>query len=187
MAKGNKFKKVNTMSRRQGPQSSQSGRSAGIADAVQLGSFESSMPLHVLQDKIKRQPDMYRKEFSNHLEVFQQKLELFKENPAKKEEEMVEYFKFMAHISGVYQEELAEFLSNEMLNILQQYYSILNPSVRMTLVTCLKIMRGKDVVSPSIVLPVMLKLFRCEDKHLRKFIHAIVVGDLKRLNQNHKV
>jgi len=95
---------------------------------------------------------------------------------------MVEYFKFMAHISGVYQEELADYLSNEMLNILQQYYSIINPSVRMTLVTCLKIMRGKDVVSPSVVLPVMLKLFRCEDKHLRRFIHAIVVGDLKRLN-----
>jgi hypothetical protein len=46
-------------------------------------------------------------------------LELFKENPAKKEDEMVEYFKFMAHISGVYKEELADYLSNEMLNILQ--------------------------------------------------------------------
>ena len=188
MTKSNKFKKVNTMSRRHGQSQSQgAGRSAGIADAVQLGAFESSIPLHNLQDKIKRQPDMYKKEFNNHLEVFQQKLELFKENPAKKEDEMIEYFKFMAHISGVYQEELAEYLSNEMLNILQQYYSILNPAVRMTLVTCLKIMRGKDVVSPSVVLPVMLKLFRCEDKQLRKFIHAIVVGDLKRLNLNHKV
>lgn len=100
---------------------------------------------------------------------------------------MDEYFKFLAHVSGVYKEELAEFLSSEILNLLQQYYSILNPAIRMTLATCLKIMRGKDVVSPSVVLPVLLKLFRCEDKHLRKFLHAIVIGDLKRLNQNHKV
>jgi hypothetical protein len=35
-----------------------------------LGSFASSMSLHTLQDKIKRQPDMYRVEFANHLEVF---------------------------------------------------------------------------------------------------------------------
>ena len=48
-------------------------------------------------------------------------------------------------------------------------------------------MRGKDVISPSVVIPVLLKLFRCEDKHLRKFLHAIIIGDLKRLNQNHKV
>jgi hypothetical protein len=100
---------------------------------------------------------------------------------------MDEYFKFLAHVSGVYKEELAEFLSSEILNLLQQYYSILNPVIRMTLATCLKIMRGKDVVSPSVVLPVLLKLFRCEDKHLRKFLHAIIIGDLKRLNQNHKV
>jgi hypothetical protein len=100
---------------------------------------------------------------------------------------MDEYFKFLAHVSGVYKEELSEFLSSEILNLLQQYYSILNPVIRMTLATCLKIMRGKDVVSPSVVLPVLLKLFRCEDKHLRKFLHAIIIGDLKRLNQNHKV
>jgi len=57
----------------------------------------------------------------------------------------------------------------------------------MTLVTCIKIMRGKDVVPPSVVLPVLLKLFRCEDKGLRKFLHAVIVSDLKKLNLNHKV
>jgi len=114
----------------------------------------------------------------------------FKENPAKRDDYFEDYLKFFAHISGVsgvYKDELADFLSQEMINLLEQYYSILNQSVRMTLVTCLKIMRGKDVVAPTVVLPVLFKLFRCEDKSLRKFIHAIVVLDLKRLNQNHKV
>ena len=101
----------------------------------------------------------------------------FKENPAKKDEKMNDYFKFMAHISGVYKEELAQYLSQEVINLLQQYYSIMNPAIRMTLVTSLKIMRGKDVVGPSLVLPVLLKLFRCEDKGLRKFIHSMVVTD----------
>ena len=130
---------------------------------------------------------MYRDEFHTHMRIFQEKLAAFKESPAKKDEQLEDYCKFMAHISGVYREDVAEFLCHELINVLQQYYSILNPSVRLSFVTALKIQRGKDVVSPSVVLPVLLKLFRCEDKGLRKFLHSIIVSDLKKLNQNHKV
>ena len=63
----------------------------------------------------------------------------------------------------------------------------MHPQIRLTAVTCLKILRGKDVVSPAVVIPVMLKLFRCEDKYLRKFIHGVVVSDLKKLNLKNKV
>ena len=125
---------------------------------------------------------MYKQEFLTQFALFQKKLEEFKENPAKKDEQMDEYFKFMAHVSGVYKEDLAEYLSNEIINMLQQYYSIMNPAIRLTLVTCLKIMRGKDVVGPSLVLPVLLKLFRCEVKGLWKFWHSIISSDLTKLN-----
>jgi len=133
---------------------------------------------------------MFQKEFYKQLEDFKGRLIEFKENPAKRDDQFEDFLKFLAHISGVsgvYKEELADFLSQEMINLLEQYYSIMNQSVRMTLVTCLKIMRGKDVVAPTVVLPVLFKLFRCEDKALRKFIHAIIVLDLKRLNLKHKV
>lgn len=73
-----------------------------------------------------------------------------------------------------------------MLNLLQQYYSILHVEVRMTLVTCLRIMRGKDVVSAAVVLPVFLKLFRCQDKELRKFLHGAIIKDMKDLNKKAK-
>lgn len=92
----------------------------------------------------------------------------------------------MSHVSGVFKRQVANFLSTEMLNLLQQYYSILNPEVRMTLVTCLKIMRGKDIVSAAVVLPVFLKLFRCKDKELRKFLHGVIINDLKDLNKKAK-
>jgi protein SDA1 len=65
---------------------------------------------------------------------------------------------------------------------LQQYYTILNPEVRMTMVTCLKIFRGKDLVAPSVIMPVLFKLFKCKDKELRKFLHNGLICDLKRLN-----
>lgn len=95
----------------------------------------------------------------------------FKENPAKKEDQFNYYMLFFSHISHRYKDEIVGYLPNELLNILQQYYSILNPETRMTMVTCLKIFRGKDLVAPSVILPVLFKLFKCKDKELRKFLH----------------
>ena len=117
-----------------------------------------------------------------HFGIFQEKLKEFKLNPAKKDTDLIDYFKFMAHVSGVYQKQIANFLSTEMINLLQQYYNILNPEVRTALVTSLKVMRGKDNVPATVVLPVFLKLFRCKDKELRKFLHSIIISDLKQLN-----
>jgi protein SDA1 len=54
------------------------------------------------------------------------------------------------------------------------------------MVTCLKIFRGKDLVSPIVILPVLFKLFKCKDKELRKFLHQGLISDLKRLNQDAK-
>lgn len=129
--------------------------------ALSLNKYEESMTLAELQDRIKRQPEAYKKEFKIHFNIFVEKLREFKLNPAKKSTDLIDYFKFMAHVSGVYRQQIANFLSTEILNLLQQYYSILHAEVRMTLVTCLKVMRGKDVVSATVVLPVFLKLFRC--------------------------
>lgn len=56
----------------------------------------------------------------------------------------------------------------------------------MVMVTCLKIFRGKDLVAPSVILPVLFKLFKCKDKELRKFLHQGLISDLKRLNQDAK-
>jgi len=53
-------------------------------------------------------------------------------------------------------------------------------------VTCLKIMRGKDVVPAAAVLPVFFKLFRCKDKQLRQFLHGVIISDLKKLNEKSK-
>jgi protein SDA1 len=50
------------------------------------------------------------------------------------------------------------------------------------MVTCLKIFRGKDLVAPGVILPVLFKLFKCKDKELRAFLHSGLISDLKRLN-----
>jgi|LakMenEpi03Aug12_release.lakeMendotaPanAssembly.Ray.scaffolds.fasta_scaffold156620_1 hypothetical protein len=86
--------------------------------ALQLNKFEQAMTLAELQDKIKRQSEMYKKEFKTHFVIFQEKLKEFKLNPAKRDVTIMDYLKFMAHISAVYKQQLPGFLSNEILNLL---------------------------------------------------------------------
>ena len=65
---------------------------------------------------------MFQKEFYQQLEDFKGRLLEFKENPAKRDDSFEEQLKFFAHISGVsgvYKEELADFLSQEMINLLE--------------------------------------------------------------------
>ena len=56
----------------------------------------------------------------------------------------------------------------------------------MAMVTSLKILRGKDLVSPIVIHPVLFKLFKCKDKELRRFLHAHMISDLKKINKTHK-
>ena len=129
---------------------------------------------------------MYKNEFVKHWNIFKEKMEAFKQNPAKKEDQFNYYNLFFSHISHKYKDEIVGYLPNELLNILQQYYSILNPETRFVMVTCLKIFRGKDLVGPHIIMPVLFKLFKCKDKELRKFLHNGLISDLKRLNLENK-
>jgi protein SDA1 len=99
---------------------------------------------------------------------------------------MMDYFKFFAHVSHCYNQQIAGFLCTEIINLLQQYYSILNPEMRTTLVTSLKVMRNKETAQASQVLPVLLKLFKCKDKSLRKYLHSIVIADMKLINKSAK-
>jgi len=43
---------------------------AGLEEPVQRNSFEKAITLYTLQDKIKRQPEMYRDEFHTHMRIF---------------------------------------------------------------------------------------------------------------------
>ena len=61
---------------------------------------------------------MYKPEFEEHLGIFEGKLNEFKENPAQRDIRFDDYCKFMAHISGVYKEQIAEYLCSELINLL---------------------------------------------------------------------
>lgn len=62
---------------------------------------------------------MYKKEFVTHFETFKARLVDFKNNPGKRNEEIINYMLFFSHIAHVFKTEIVSFLSEELLNILQ--------------------------------------------------------------------
>jgi len=54
--------------------------------------------LTFIQDKIKRSPELYKKEFATHFETFKASLATFKNNPGKRCEEIINYMLFFSHV-----------------------------------------------------------------------------------------
>lgn len=102
----------------------------------------------------------------------------FRENPVLHDAVITSYLKFMTHLSDIMKAEL-EFFPGELINILEQSYNILNPTVRLIIVTALRMMRSKKVVQIQQVVPVFMKLFRCKDKSLREYLIKSIIGDIK--------
>ena len=55
--------------------------------------------LTLLQDKVKRQPELYIKETSKAVAVFKEQYEKVKQNPAVKNVRFIQYCTFLAHVS----------------------------------------------------------------------------------------
>ena len=64
--KGNKFQKVRQFANK----AKDENRTEFPKPKTEKNTFEQTMTLYTLQDKIKRQPDSYRKEFGVHLKIF---------------------------------------------------------------------------------------------------------------------
>jgi protein SDA1 len=106
-----------------------------------------SIDLPILQDKIKRQPDLYRNEFTNCLEIFKKLLPDLRDNPAKEQPTVCSFLMFFTHLFDRFPKDL-QFLSNELINVVEQYYAILNVATRNTCVQCLITLRTKNLISP---------------------------------------
>ena len=98
--------------------------------------------LDELQDKIKRQPSLYRNEFNERLIKFKALFLKYREDPSHEDETVIKYVKFMTHIADVYKKEL-EFLPSEFIDFLEQSYLVIHPNVRLEIVQALRMIRTK--------------------------------------------
>ena len=59
---------------------------------------EEKIDFHLMQDRMKRGPELYMNEFKKHFAIFKEKLEWLKSNPGKRDDLLESYMKLFSHV-----------------------------------------------------------------------------------------
>ncbi|KAF8782118.1 Protein SDA1 like protein [Argiope bruennichi] len=148
-------------------------------------SVKLTFSLLQLQNLIKRDPPSYHEEFQQQYEHFKAQLKLFKFDPQEFHENFADLVNFLAQVSSCYKEDLKDF-HVELMNILREYATVLQPNMRHCFVKALILMRNRGVLSPTDLTTLFFELLRCQDKLLRDIVQVHIVSDLKKINAVHK-
>ncbi|XP_005104545.1 protein SDA1 homolog [Aplysia californica] len=154
--------------------------SKAVAKSVQ---FASNLPQ--LQNLMKRDPQSYKDEFLKQWQYFHTLMQAFQLQPTKYNEKLDEMISFVAQVSHCYKEEVGD-LPEQLGDILRNHSTVLDRTIRMTLIKALIMLRNKNLISATQILQLFFKLLRCEDKLLRKTIYQYIVSDIKNINAKHK-
>lgn len=100
-------------------------------------------------------------------------------------ERFVQVAVFLAQVAHLYQEDMA-FLAGHLRELLEAYGPVLNPYTRRKVVSCLMIMRAKNLLLPVETARFMLELLSIPDKSLRRLISSSLVNDVKRINKHRR-
>ncbi|KAL6763683.1 SDA1-domain-containing protein [Haematococcus lacustris] len=145
------------------------------------------MDLLTLQANIKRDCEGYRDDFLLQYRHYQALLEVFNLKPSKECKEFGELATFIAQVAGSYLRTTAQFAPG-LMQLLDTHYAVLDPHLRRTLVQVqsLILMRNRGLLQPIQVLPLFFRLFRCQDKSLRRLLFGHIVADIKNSNKKHR-
>ncbi|KAK7498701.1 hypothetical protein BaRGS_00010078 [Batillaria attramentaria] len=138
-----------------------------------------------LQNLIKRDAGSYKDEFLKQWRHYQSSLQLYKLTPGQYTKTVDELTTFLAQVAHCYPEELKDY-PQQLRDVLQASATVLDPTMRMTFVKALIMLRNKGLIEATTVLELFFKLFRCQDKLLRKTIFSYIVSDIKNVNAKHK-
>eukprot|EP01006_Ploeotia_vitrea_P034338 TRINITY_DN65739_c6_g7_i1.p1 TRINITY_DN65739_c6_g7~~TRINITY_DN65739_c6_g7_i1.p1 ORF type:complete len:793 (+),score=495.80 TRINITY_DN65739_c6_g7_i1:138-2516(+) len=143
-----------------------------------------------LRNLIKRDPGAYHAEFKQQKAHFESSLEIMalrqdgqEHHNHRESKAFAEQVSFMAHVAGCYPEDGAS-VPSQLLELIDTHYDSLTPYVRRTIVQSLILLCNRDLIDRLVMLPVFFRLFRCQDKELRKMLFSHIVNDIKRLNES---
>eukprot|EP00242_Pyramimonas_sp_CCMP2087_P017803 CAMPEP_0198213366 /NCGR_PEP_ID=MMETSP1445-20131203/28822_1 /TAXON_ID=36898 /ORGANISM="Pyramimonas sp., Strain CCMP2087" /LENGTH=521 /DNA_ID=CAMNT_0043887993 /DNA_START=119 /DNA_END=1681 /DNA_ORIENTATION=- len=141
--------------------------------------------LKALQGKIKRDPGGYKEEFLLQQRHYRALLEIFLLKPSKDSEEFADLVDFLSHVSGCYPEDSLTY-ADELIDLLEKNYAILDHNLRRALVQALILIRNRGRLAATKLLPLFFRLFRCADKKLRSLLFKHIVVDIQNSNKKHR-
>mmetsp|Transcript_9692 Transcript_9692/g.35495 ORF Transcript_9692/g.35495 Transcript_9692/m.35495 type:complete len:750 (-) Transcript_9692:1617-3866(-) len=138
-----------------------------------------------LQGLCKTDPEGYREDFELQLRHYKASLSLFLLKPSDESKHFGELALFLAQVSHVYKKNVKD-VPAELAHLLEKHHEILHPQLRRTLVNALMLLRRRGAVHSNQVLPLFFRLFRCQDKQLRRALFKHIVSDIREVNKKHR-
>lgn len=138
-----------------------------------------------LQNLIKRDPLSYKDEFNLQRHYYESLLQAFRLRPTEHSKELDDLVMFLAQVSHCYEEEMKQF-PQDMVDLLKNYNTQLDPEMRMTFCRALILLRNKSLLQPTDLLELFFNLLRCQDKSLRVFLKNHIIQDIKNTNAKRK-
>jgi protein SDA1 len=77
-------------------------------------------------------------------------------------------------------------IPDQLINLLKGHYDTIAPSLRLTMVQALILLRNKDFIPTTQLLSLFFLLFQCHDKHLRALVYTHLVHDIQAANKHHR-
>ncbi|PAA84500.1 hypothetical protein BOX15_Mlig016276g3 [Macrostomum lignano] len=138
-----------------------------------------------LQNLVKRDPQSYIQEFETAYDFFKSLFDAFKLAPTKYDRELAEQVMFVSQVSHCYRDKVADF-PLMLISLLKQSASLMDSEMRMAFCKALILMRNKGLVTPLDIMQLFCRLFKCQDKLLRRTLSSYIVQDVKNVNAKHK-
>ncbi|RKO99678.1 hypothetical protein CXG81DRAFT_14204 [Caulochytrium protostelioides] len=135
-----------------------------------------------LQNMMRRDRDSYREEFIQQYQHYQSALEMFKLDPGNDDPKFQELVNFISHVAYCYPKESAGF-ADDVCGLLATHATALAPDTRKALFQAVILMRNRNTLPSTTVLPLFFKLFKCKDKHLRATLAKYIITDIKTQNR----
>ena len=134
-----------------------------------------------LQDRARRDPSAYRSEFLLQHQHYLAALEVLEMRPDAPPEDFPRMLSFLAHLATSYPAELADY-PGQLMSLLDDTVGELEKDLRRSVVAALILLRNRDLVPATTVLPTFFRLFRVADKELRANVFQHIVADIRSVN-----
>mmetsp|Transcript_16971 Transcript_16971/g.21651 ORF Transcript_16971/g.21651 Transcript_16971/m.21651 type:complete len:658 (-) Transcript_16971:67-2040(-) len=144
-----------------------------------------AVDLSQLQNKIKRDKSAYFEEFQLQHRHYLSELQLFQQNPETRSKTFTDLVGFIAQVAPCYPHQLKKF-PQQLCDLLEQQATVLHPETRLCIAKALILLRNRDLLSATILLPLFFKMFRVHDKPLRNLLRKHIVSDIKKVNRKRK-
>lgn len=140
---------------------------------------EALKSLPLLQDRIKKDAEAYKDEFSLQFEHFRSALDLFTASPQKPDKSFHELVMFIAHAAPSYRPYVEPFVTH-LKSALETNSELIHPLTRRTLVNGILLLRGRQAIKLTQVLGLLFDMLDIPDKALRRLLLGFIVKDIAR-------